>query len=123
MELRINKDTVSHIKIHDFYETKYRFKNVYVQKHFFGIFGKTEYPEGYWQKGEQRSWNLDMGYFYLKDSIDHKFVDRNGTLYEKPEIEIFCGEKRIKRKFFESFEEAQKYCKGKFPNVTVIFKD
>ena len=117
MELRINKDAVSHIKIYDFYKTDYIWCDKKPIK-FLGIFNDGEYREGYWRRGEQSHWNWCMDEEYLND-----YVVEEGVLIEKPRIKIFTGEHVIKHKYFDSLEAAQKYCKGKFPNVTVIFKD
>lgn len=57
-----------------------------------------------------------------KEDVEN-YVDEKGTLVEKPKIKIFTGDHIIKIKYFDSLDMAQKYCKGKFPNVNVIFRD
>lgn len=117
METRVNKDTTTHLEIFDYSETDYIWCNEKPIK-FLWIFNDGKFEKGYWRRGEQSNWNWMMG----EDYLNH-YVDREGILFERPLIKIYAGEYLIQRKYFDTIEDAQRYCKGKFPNVNIIFKD
>jgi len=125
MELRINKDQVSHIKIYDF-----------TNKKCYKIRGSKPYEyfsdrEIKWLFGLIPIKTLKAGWYCEESYYSSKKVENNrklkgiigGELLWRPKICIYKGECLLKTKYFESIEEAQKYCKGKFPNVNVIFRD
>ena len=47
-------------------------------------------------------------------------IDIDGDLWYLPKVSIFCGEKLIKEKTFNTTEEAKEYCDVNFPNVNII---
>lgn len=116
-ELRINKETISHIAIQDIRPLDIFYKPSIIKVKWFGLYTKIVQEEGYYQKGR---W-LDM-YFCSVENLKgcEDTFDKDGQLYEYSCIKIFCGEKQIKRKFFKTFEEAKQYTTETFPNVNII---
>lgn len=125
MELRINKDQVSHIEIYDFTNKKcYTTRGLKPYEYFpdreikwlFGLIPIKTLKAG---------WYCEGSYYSLEEVENHsKFKGIvGGSLLRKPNIDIYRGGSLLKTKYFDSLEQAQKYCKSKFPNINIIFKD
>ncbi len=116
MELRINKSLVTHIKIYDQEESGYIWCNAVPERRIFFNLITTDYGWGaaYWWRGRQGSFNDKL--FKLKSNM----IDINGVVYFIPHITIFAGNEKLKTKYFETIEEARKYCTDNFPNVKQI---
>lgn len=119
METRINPQQVSHIQIYDAHKgyrwlncnLEYTFRPKY--KHWFW----ENQPQGYYRKGKpQSTWTSRF------EELPEGCYDLLGELYSYAKIEIFAGEKRIKTEYFESIEQAKKYCNKNFKEVSVICK-
>lgn len=114
-ELRINPENVSHIKIYDLEATGYKWCDaIPLKRVFFNSITVCEpYEEGYWLDGHQ-------GFF--SDKIEPKSHMRtiDGELWFDPHISVFCGETKIKTKFFKTVELAKEYCDKNFKGVNVI---
>lgn len=114
METRINPNQVSHIKIKRLQKTKYFWIPEKTRSFLFGLF-KSTIKEGYYY------WNTvfegEVVYFANEKCVD--MVDIDGDLWYLPKVSIFCGEKLIKERYFNTFEEAKEYCNINFPNVNI----
>lgn len=113
VELRINKDLVTHIKIHDWKKSHYYFKPALTTTYFFGLYKETE-REGYYLKGDRFEW-FEFTVDEVKKAID--VVDKNEVLWYKPKIEIFTQKEKIKTFYFNTVEQAKDFCNTNFPNV------
>lgn len=135
MELRINKDKVSHIKIFDvrrgvqeeYWNNKYyKLLPKTRKREWFFIFTWMEtYEEAYYRNGEYDKDDMfTSGYdFYTKEEVgdlEGVFIDGD-ELYTKPIIKIYSNDYLLKSKFFDTLDEAKSYCDNNFPNVNVIF--
>lgn len=120
MELRINKSLVTHIKICDQKNTGKIWCEEKVVKSFFKLFTVERYPAGFYFEGRQDDWNY-YGY-YSKEDVEEcvDFTHDNTHVFRKPKAEIFAGKENLKTKYFETIEEARKYCTDNFPNVKQV---
>ncbi len=137
MELRINKDTVTHIEIYDVRKGIQQTGNVrndsyellpYKKeriKYFIPFFNKTIiYPKGYYRNGIYELSEYSS-YHYTEKKIENmKGIFVFGLdVFTKPFVKIYVGNTLIKSMYFDFIDEAQSFCNKKFPNVNVIFND
>lgn len=119
MEIRINPEQITHIKIYNSICENYVWCDKKSGKSlFWGLISDSDYEEGYYPQGIQ-TWRTQ--YLMLtKEDVNKEYYDIDGVLYRTPRIEIFAGKEIIKRKYFKTVEEAKEYCDKTFPNINVV---
>ena len=125
MELRINPNNVSHIKVFEALkgrmsiwngQIEYTWREVEYTKVLWIFKTKSvEYKEGYYRTCK-RSWLVNDEPIEIKET---EFI-LGDSLWTHPRIEIFAGKELIKTKYFKTFEEAKRYTTKYYPNVNVI---
>jgi hypothetical protein len=128
MITKINPQQITHIKIYDEIKGIYSYYNnvidcVWMEASYFHFlwFIKTNilnYSAGFYKNKKREIWSNE----YPIEVGEHNTV-RDNCLYTKAKIEIYFGEKQIKRMYFETFKEAKKYCIENYPEVSVTIKD
>ena len=115
-QLRINPQTVTHIKIDDLEATGFIWRDeTPVKKVFFNLITVDYGWEGsYWYQGNPGSYTDKI------DTLKSYMRDIGGEIYFLPSVSVFCGEKKMKTKHFETVEEAKEYATNNFPNVNII---
>ena len=112
METRINPNQVSHITISDAHKGySYSNRNVefkFVPKKKFLFF-----------KINDEGWYAEDGYNMFKElpPICYSLL---GELYTYPLVSVFCGEKKLKTKIFETIEQAKEWTTDNFSNCNII---
>lgn len=119
MELLINKERVTHIKMYEYVNYGYTWVPAKTEKYFFGLC-KEEYLEGYYRNGKYSSFypritkeELQRKYEYLVDWGD-------GRLMERPHIEIFHGDTLIYSKHFNSYFNVKNFVNDHFNDSKFI---
>ena len=116
--LKINRDLVTHIKI--FNEKKDFYVWLHKKNLFFGtlcIYREGFYREGIYREGIYRDF---WGHHTLEDLEElycNNLVFKNKSVSLKPHIEIYCQKTLLKILYFDSLEEAKKYCNNYFPKI------
>lgn len=139
MILNINPDLITHIKIYDLRKgVKYGYypdePYIYLPSRkkwkWFGFIPYIEkYVEGFYINGKYQNnyFNYIPGYsLYSVEEVEKMkgiIIVDSEELYTLPTLEIFIGEKLLKRLYFNSFKEALKFRMKNFPNVDVILED
>lgn len=127
METRINPNQVSHITISDAKKGREYYwyghvDYVWMEAEYFKFLWlfKTpfkNYEEGYYRNCK-RKWISNDTPTELRKS-EYTLL---GEIYTLPKVLIFSGEKEIKRRYFETIEEAKELATSNFPNCNVIIK-
>lgn len=115
-ELRIDIQKVSHIRINDLKASGYIWLDeIPVKRVFFNLI-VTNYgwKEGYYWGGNYSSFSNRI------KKLENNMVDIGGEIHYLPCISIFCGETKLKTKYFKDLETAKRYCDNNFPNVNLI---
>lgn len=112
METRINPNQVSHIAICDGHKG-FPFSNKIVE------FKYKPKKKFLFFKTDDEGWYAEDGYNTFKKlpPFCYSLLDE---LYTYPLVSVFCGEKRIKIKSFETLEQAKEWVTQNFPNCNVI---
>lgn len=114
MKTLINKDKVSHIYIYKASKRMFNYK----------------WREGWWSK---LFWLIPLeyhkpGYYSDRSFLDPYYevptnmFDKDGYLWNKPHVEVYCGEAFVKTLYKNTEEELVEICKDKFDNVNVQIK-
>jgi hypothetical protein len=106
----INKEQVSHIKIHDFQETKYVWRDAWWSK-LFWLIPINKNPAGYYH----REYPYACG--RLEDTKGKE--ERYGVLCIKPCMKIYSGGRLIHKITRNSVKELLEICREEFPNVNI----
>lgn len=137
MEIRINKDQVTHIKIYDSVKGAYLSsisgegntitfsllpeKKISRWAKFWTGLDKLE--EGYYRDGKYKFPERFKTTFISKDKVgrNKRYKNVDGELWENIEVEIYNSKTMMKRLWFSSMEEAKGFCSSNLPNVDLIF--
>jgi len=135
MELRINKDQISHIRIYDeiqgatltnmFGSSVHPFIYMPEKKLSWWITaysGLKKLEAGYYKEGNQTLPDRYKRTFFSEEEINNSSVYfvRDNEIWEKVEAEIYASGKIIKSLRFDSLKEAKDFCTEHFPNVNII---
>lgn len=127
MELRINKDKVSHIRVYD--EIRGIWGDPFIKLPatkkfwwFFIFFGWEKYKEAYYKNGSYSSNGILINSLTENQLEEYDLFSKDNEIYQKPKVEIFSGNHKIKLIIFDTYKEARSYCSEMFSNVNVIIK-
>ena len=114
MEVRINPNQVSYIVICDGHKG-FPFSNKIVE------FKYKPKKKFLFFKTDDEGWYAEDGYNTFKKlpPFCYSLLDE---LYTYPLVSVFCGEKRIKIKSFETLEQAKEWVTQNFHNCNVIIE-
>ena len=128
MEIRVNKEQISHIEIYDTHIGVKSYWNNYIPYiwmeadyfKFLWLF-KTpfkNYKEGFYRDSKRKRISNDTPC----EVDDERELVVGDYIWTKPHIQIFCGKYKIKSIYFEDLKSAKTYCDKKFSNVNVTLK-
>lgn len=124
MEIRINPNQVSHIKIYDKCKgVRYQYQTIdYVWMEedsflFLWFYKILNYPAGFYRNCKRR---------YISNGMPLELEDwhfvRDNCIWSRPKVEIFSAEKRIKDRYFKTIEQAKEWVTENFSNCNVIIE-
>lgn len=125
-QVRINRDTVTHIKIYPPNRGPEDYSHPYIKlpatniRRFF--FWNVDFPEGYYSGGtylQDSSWYPN---YFTEEEVKERnaWYIKDNEIWTRAKIVLYIGRLELGVLYFDTFSLAKRYCNKEFPNVEYI---